>query len=122
MRFSTCTRYIFFEIYNRASHPGGHYWGYNFILVLHHHSYLEWHCNLCEDQGHNGELCSKGLAAEFTHWFLIFTRTRIIFLFTHSHITMNDEGWLHVVASVVATRMTSPIEESENVIAANHFS
>ena len=43
------------------------------------------------------------------------------FLFTHCHITMDDEGWLHLVASAMATRMTSPIEESENVIVANHF-
>ena len=73
-----------------------------------------------EDQGPTGELCSKGLDAEISHGFLIFPRTHIIFIYTLSH---DNEWWgvVDLVASVMATRRTRPIEESQNVIAAYIF-
>ena len=54
-------------------------------------------------------------------WVLDIHKNQYDFLVTHCHITMNAEGWLHLVTSVMATRMTSHFEESENIIGANHF-
>ena len=116
LKINTITWYVFFEICNRACQPCGHHWGYNIILVLPHHSWVAlqpvWRSSSI------GELCSKGLDQP---WVLVIPKNPYHYSFTHCHTTMNDEGWLHLVASVMATRRTSPIEESENVIATYHF-
>ena len=106
-----------------ACHPGGHYWGCNIILVLPDHSYRERHCSLYEYQGPNGELCSRAWlqSSPMGSWY----SQEAVSLFLSYTLSHNYEwwGWLHLIAaSVMTTRMTSPIEESENVIATNHLS